>query len=1041
MSQHAALLGSSSVDLRTTRAPQPVHFERKTGTYKFSLITYQQHQGDIPVYGSEVTVLVRNETDFPVVLVGSRTKALGQFAPALRGRTLTSAEATREANAAIARPDFTASASARARANFSHFTQAEAVIWAGDENQPAPPVLAVSYVAEYPGTGRDAPQRWRFVADAVTGTILHAEDLIVFDVTGNVHGFGTAGDRSPECTPAVNLPLAYAEVKGEDGSDAFADANGAYSLATTATGQLGITSKITGKYFTVADQVATRSASLTSSVTPPATQDFLQDPTGADEFLRAQVNGYNDSNAVHDWLLAHHPAYPVIATQTAFPVLVNRTDGYCPGNAWYDGASLNFCTGSSEYGNTAFASVDHHEYGHHIISSGGSGQGAYGEGMADTIAMLMVDDPGLGFGFYAGQCDTSLRTGNNTCTYSASTCSSCGSESHSCGELLSGSVWSIRNQLKQTNPTDYLDILSNLTLNSILLHKGTAIDPQIPVDFLTLDDDDGNIDNGTPHRAQICAGFAAHGLACPDLKTGMVITAGTFAPKGDAGGPFTPNNSAYTVHNYGPSAITLAVTADAPWLSVQAPSGPLAVGADATVNVALSAAANALGIGSYTGTLQFVNVTNHVGDTTQSVPLQVGTPKLQYSWNMDHDPGWVAQGQWQYGVPTGQGTPGFADPTSGFTGSNVYGYNLAGDFPANLPETHLTTTAIDCSQLSKVSLHFKRWLCVEPSYYDHAYVRVSSDGTNWTTVWQNSTSGTSDTSWSPQEFDLSAYADGKSQVYVRWTMGTTDSVVQYCGWNIDDVEIWGLSAPKTCTKNADCDNGLFCDGSESCVAGACVKGTAPNCADAVNCTVDSCDETSHACKHATNDAACSDGLFCNGTETCNAVTGCVAGTPVQCADGISCTTDSCNESAKSCQHAANNALCSDGLFCDGSETCNPSTGCVAGTNPCAAGTSCNEQTDSCACVPQCSNKQCGDNGCGGTCGTCGSGQACNAGKCVASSSCNGIATWNQANWASYTVGTLVVYQGSLYQSKDKNWAWIAPTDRDGGLGWLKVGPC
>jgi len=35
-----------------------------------------------------------------------------------------------------------------------------------------------------------------------------------------------------------------------------------------------------------------------------------------------------------------------------------------------------------------------------------------------------------------------------------------------------------------------------------------------------------------------------------------------------------------------------------------------------------------------------------------------------------------------------------------------------------------------------------------------------------------------------------------------------------------------------------------------------------------------------------------------------------------------------------------------------------------------------------ACVPNCLHKECGDNGCHGSCGTCGSGKACQNGKCV-----------------------------------------------------------
>jgi hypothetical protein len=82
---------------------------------------------------------------------------------------------------------------------------------------------------------------------------------------------------------------------------------------------------------------------------------------------------------------------------------------------------------------------------------------------------------------------------------------------------------------------------------------------------------------------------------------------------------------------------------------------------------------------------------------------------------------------------------------------------------------------------------------VEQPSYDHAYVRVSNDGSNWETVWQN-TSEIADSSWQYQEVDISTVANGQPTVYLRWTMGTTDSIWQYCGWNIDDIEIWAVLA-------------------------------------------------------------------------------------------------------------------------------------------------------------------------------------------------------------------------------------------------------
>jgi hypothetical protein len=109
---------------------------------------------------------------------------------------------------------------------------------------------------------------------------------------------------------------------------------------------------------------------------------------------------------------------------------------------------------------------------------------------------------------------------------------------------------------------------------------------------------------------------------------------------------------------------------------------------------------------------------------------------------------------------------------------------------------------------------------------------------------------------------------------------------------------------------------------------------------------------------------CDDGLFCNGAETC--VSGiCQSGTPPDCDDGVSCTEDSCNEGTNSCDHIANDSLCDNGLFCDGTETCDTLLGCQAGSDPCP-GQPCDEGTDSCI---ECGNGIC-DESYGEHCSNC-----------------------------------------------------------------------
>lgn len=261
-------------------------------------------------------------------------------------------------------------------------------------------------------------------------------------------------------------------------------------------------------------------------------------------------------------------------------------------------------------------------------------------------------------------------------------------------------------------------------------------------------------------------------------------------------------------------------------------------------------------------------------------------PQAIYSFPLDTDPGWTAQPQWAWGVPTGGGGEhGGPDPTSGHTGANVYGYNLAGDYANSIPELHLTSTVLDCSNLGGTELRFWRWLGVETPTYDHAYVRVSNDNTNWTTVWEN-TGEVADSSWVLQQFDISAVADGQSTVYLRWTMGLADSAYRYCGWNIDDIEIWGIPGDIDCN-----DNGIPDDEDIANCTGD------PACADCNgNAVPDGCDITGGASQDCNGDAVPDDcqlaGNDCNANDVpdecegdCN-----TNGTPDDC-DIANCTGD------------------------------------------------------------------------------------------------------------------------------------------------------
>ena len=115
-----------------------------------------------------------------------------------------------------------------------------------------------------------------------------------------------------------------------------------------------------------------------------------------------------------------------------------------------------------------------------------------------------------------------------------------------------------------------------------------------------------------------------------------------------------------------------------------------------------------------------------------------------------------------------------------------------------MAETHLTSTVLDLTNQYNLHLTFWRWLGVQHGDYDHAYVRLSTDGVNWVDLWTNERRVV-DGEWVEIDYDISAWAEDQATVYLRWTMGTTDGGWEYCGWNIDDIQVWAHEGMNTYT--------------------------------------------------------------------------------------------------------------------------------------------------------------------------------------------------------------------------------------------------
>jgi len=160
---------------------------------------------------------------------------------------------------------------------------------------------------------------------------------------------------------------------------------------------------------------------------------------------------------------------------------------------------------------------------------------------------------------------------------------------------------------------------------------------------------------------------------------------------------------------------------------------------------------------------------------------------------------------------------------------------------------------------------------------------------------------------------------------------------KYYGWGrVDALAAVNYVKPPEpeCNIAADCDDGLYCNGVETCVAGVCQAGALVDCSGLNDqCNNGVCDETLKQCvtQPKPNDTPCDDGSYCNVGETCQAGI-CTGGTARNCNDGVLCTADSCNEVLDKCEN--NWPACSLSDSC-----CGPT--CNSGNDPdCAVAVKC-----------------------------------------------------------------------------------------------------
>ncbi|MBL1218062.1 MAG: hypothetical protein D8M59_11270 [Planctomycetes bacterium] len=480
---------------------QPLMYEAGIGDFKLSAVYYSQQYEGLPVWGAQLIAVMRNEPGYPVVLVNSSLidvqdlqipiGALGNgpVTPPFGFEFVTDPQP-------VVYFDPTIGEEGKAFVGFEYIAR---------QGQPGEPVMLD--VSGQPTRDGTYDVR-RFIVNADNGQFLLNESLVrTVDVVGNATGWGTPGllpDQANNPEQLLALPFFNVSILG--GNTAETDDLGDFVIAHGGNTEVTVRSTMVGPSLSagVNDQSG-GNLLLDVNVTPPGPANFEHN-VAKGEYDTAEVNAMRYTALIHAWVYDINPTYPSLFR--SFRANVNLAST-C--NAYYDGVSTNFYRSGGGCPNTAYSTVVWHEYGHKLIDDAATGpSGDYHEGMADAISAVLPDTSHLGEDF-RGQGTGPLRDADNNLQYP------CSGEVHYCGQVVSGCVWHTRDALTVTEPNDYLSIIQALTINSIPIHSG-GVGPAMTVEFLTLDDDDGDIGNGTPHYFEIDEGFGRHNLPAPPLE-------------------------------------------------------------------------------------------------------------------------------------------------------------------------------------------------------------------------------------------------------------------------------------------------------------------------------------------------------------------------------------------------------------------------------------------------------------------------------------------------------------------------------------------
>jgi Zn-dependent metalloprotease len=682
-----------------------------------------------------------------------------------------------------------------------------------EEGELIKPALAYEVQAMWQDQGFD-PEGQIYWVDAKSGAVINRMPAIHnLDVTGTVYTMATPGTTPDTASnPEIQEPLAYAQVQSSSGTTST-DVNGNFTISGT-NGPLNVTIAYVGTFANCNNDTG-NDYSLTTSLSGTGNSVVLN--TGTQAAVTAEANAYQWVNKMRDWIRAITPGDNTADFLATANCNLNST---C--NAYYDGSSINFYSAGGGCVNTAFSSVVGHEEGHWLNVRYGTGNGSdgMGEGNADVFSMYLLDDPIVGDGFF--QTGGNIRNGNNNNQFCGDSNPGCYGGVHADGEPWMGAAWKIRTNLKNTNGTANGSLIADtIFLGWMNGYNQSQIRSVIEVQWLTLDDTDGNIDNGTPHYSDIDAGFLQQGFPGYDLDL-IGITSVTDLPNTDNETvPYqvVANVQAYVAPSVASADVRYRINGGTWATAAMSPAGgddwigsiPPQV-SPAVVEYYVQAS-DSIGNGA----------TNPGNAPISSYSFAVGVITELFADDFESDTGWTVgaagdsatTGVWLRGAPIGTDAQTNQDHTQVgqncfFTGQGSAGGSL-GENDVDGGYTTVTSPALDLSGHPIATVSYWRWYSnnsgASPSADIFEVELSGNNGSSWTSaeVVGPTGDGTSG-GWIQQELAIHEFVTPGAQTRIRFRASdlNSGSIVEAA---VDDLVVTGIGATDGCATPVNYGNG------------------------------------------------------------------------------------------------------------------------------------------------------------------------------------------------------------------------------------------